>query len=139
MSFMSEPKLPTRSQAFVFNSKVKLLRARRTMENVIRPVPKLTRADSCSSAIAATSVTPLWSEADPAEQRLQFGKVHNLRLACREIDGLQLRTGDVFSFWRHLGNPSQRRGFVAGRQIQEGCVIPAIAGGICQLSNALYS
>ena len=27
---------------------------------------------------------------------------------------------------------------VEGRQISEGCLIPAIGGGICQLSNALY-
>jgi len=27
---------------------------------------------------------------------------------------------------------------VPGRQLREGCLFPAIGGGLCQLSNALY-
>ncbi|MDV6235072.1 VanW family protein [Leptospira ellisii] len=30
------------------------------------------------------------------------------------------------------------QGFVLGRGIREGCIIPSIAGGICKISNALY-
>ncbi|HEY1743030.1 MAG TPA: VanW family protein, partial [Granulicella sp.] len=33
---------------------------------------------------------------------------------------------------------SRRRGFVVGRMLRQGCVVPAIGGGLCQLSNALY-
>ena len=29
-------------------------------------------------------------------------------------------------------------GFVEGRELREGCIIPNIGGGLCQLSNALY-
>jgi hypothetical protein len=31
------------------------------------------------------------------------------------------------------------RGFVLGRELREGCVIPGVGGGLCLLSNALYA
>jgi len=31
------------------------------------------------------------------------------------------------------------RGYVAGRELRQGCIIPTIGGGLCQLSNALYN
>ncbi len=46
--------------------------------------------------------------------------------------------GQVFSFWRQVGRASRRRGFVTGRMLKEGCLVPAVGGGLCQLSNALY-
>ena len=30
------------------------------------------------------------------------------------------------------------RGFVKGRELREGCIIPNVGGGLCQVSNALY-
>ena len=37
----------------------------------------------------------------------------------------------------NLGRITARKGFVLGREIREGCVVPTVGGGICQLSNAL--
>ena len=134
----SEP-LPTRRQAIVFTSKVQALRLRRTLQNFVRPVAqKPTGSGNRGLQLIAESRTPLYSETDPREKRLQLGKVHNLRLVASRFDGIKLRAGETLSFWSQVGRPSRSRGFVEGRQIQEGCVIPATAGGICQLSNALY-
>ncbi|MBC7930295.1 MAG: VanW family protein, partial [Rubrivivax sp.] len=33
---------------------------------------------------------------------------------------------------------SRGRGYGRGRELREGCVIPSVGGGLCQLSNALY-
>jgi hypothetical protein len=44
----------------------------------------------------------------------------------------------MFSFWRNVGRTTRRRGFVDGRELREGCMIPTVGGGLCQLSNALY-
>lgn len=38
----------------------------------------------------------------------------------------------------HVRRPTRKRGFAAGRELREGCIIPSIGGGLCQLSNALY-
>lgn len=131
--------IPTRRQALVFLAKVQALRTRRAFAELGRSVPKLRPGNEGSfPLVLAESRTPLWSESSAAEQRLQLGKVHNLRLVARLFDRLVIPEGGVFSFWRQVGRPGSGRGFVQGRQIQEGCVIPATAGGICQLSNALY-
>ena len=44
----------------------------------------------------------------------------------------------VFSFWKQVGRTNRLKGYVAGRELREGCLIPSIGGGLCQLSNALY-
>ena len=46
--------------------------------------------------------------------------------------------GAAFSFWRQVGPPLAARGFVPGRMLKQGCLMPVVGGGLCQLSNALY-
>ena len=86
----------------------------------------------------ARSVTPLWSDPSLSEQAMQLGKVHNLRRAAFRARRLVLAPGQVFSFWRQVGRATRARGFAPGRMLREGCMMPAIGGGLCQLSNALY-
>lgn len=79
----------------------------------------------------------LWRDGRDEELRLVAGKVENLRIARRAFDGVVVPAGAVFSFWKQLGRPTRGRGFVQGREIRAGCVVPVVAGGLCQLSNAL--
>jgi len=73
-----------------------------------------------------------------AEFALQAGKVQNLRVSAKHLNGLEIPAGEEFSFWAQVPRPTTRRGFVTGRELREGCVIPNVGGGLCQLSNALY-
>ncbi|MFL6467199.1 MAG: VanW family protein, partial [Pyrinomonadaceae bacterium] len=75
---------------------------------------------------------------EPAERFLVAGKINNLRIAVNSLNGIEIPAGEVFSFWKHVGRSSRFRGFVAGRELREGCIIPNVGGGLCQLSNALY-
>jgi len=84
-------------------------------------------------------VSLLWRAGDAAAERaLTMGKVQNLRLAARRIDGAFVPAGSTFSFWKQVGRATRRGGYVDGRELREGCVIPSVGGGLCQLSNALY-
>lgn len=83
--------------------------------------------------------SPLWTDGRADEFALVAGKVQNLRVAVRAFDGVVVPAGQVLSFWRQLGQPSRWRGFVLGREVRAGCVVPTVAGGLCQLSNALAS
>jgi len=74
-------------------------------------------------------------EADP---RLEAGKRTNLALAAPYFDGLVVAPHAPLSFWRALGRTSRRRGFMEGMELRAGCVVPAIGGGLCLLSNALF-
>jgi len=88
--------------------------------------------------IIAESRTPLWRAHEKSESVLVAGKIHNLRLAVQHLNGVEVPSDSVFSFWKQIGRTSRLRGYVAGRELREGCLIPRIGGGLCQLSNALY-
>lgn len=88
--------------------------------------------------VSAESRTNLWTDAEVAERRLQLGKVQNLRIAVGKLNGVIIEPDQTFSFWKQIGRASTWRGYAVGRELREGCLIPAIGGGLCQLSNALY-
>jgi hypothetical protein len=97
---------------------------------------------SSGGALLAESSTPLRSavaETDPREARLIEGKIHNLYMALHRLDGAVVPGGSTFSFWRQIGRATRRTGYVEGRELREGCIIPTVGGGLCQLSNALYA
>jgi vancomycin resistance protein VanW len=72
------------------------------------------------------------------EAALAVGKRTNLALAAPAFDGLVVTPDRPLSFWRTLGRATEQRGYTWGRELRGGCVVPAIAGGLCLLSNALF-
>ncbi len=128
----------TRLRAILFFAKAWIYRARRAfLQPAVRHFEKSPRPGG--APLAAESRTPLRASSHPAEQRLQEGKVRNLATAAEFLDGLRIPAGEVFSFWRHVPRPTRSAGFVEGRELREGCIVPSVGGGLCQLSNALYS
>ncbi|CAM3874392.1 VanW family protein [Paenibacillus lactis] len=65
-------------------------------------------------------------------------KVINLRLAVRRLDGLLIRPGETMSYWRMIGRPTRRKGYVDGMVLFYGGFRAGIGGGLCQLSNLIY-
>jgi len=127
------------ADAIVFAVKSGLLRVRRAVRNAGDPAARRRPVMiSMAGDVLAEVVTPLYTESDPNERGLQLGKVQNLRIGARAIDGTRLKAGEIFSFWAQVGRPSRARGFVEGRELRQGCIIPTVAGGLCQLSNSLY-
>lgn len=125
-------------RAVVFAAKTWVFRARRFFFG-----PRVTWLEILEhrpdAPLAAESRTVLRTSTVAAELRLQEGKIHNLAVAARYLNGLRIPAGEVFSFWRHVPRPTRRSGFKEGRELREGCIIPSVGGGLCQLSNALYS
>lgn len=124
----------------IFRFKLLFLTGKRILVNVINRPKKFLRTIALENQkIIAESNSDLWN-ADDNELNwiLTAGKVQNLRIAVKRINGLEIPAKHIFSFWRHIGNPNWGKGYVVGREIREGCIVPTIAGGLCQLSNALY-
>ena len=126
----------------LFAAKTSLLRLRRIAveakggQRARRLAPG---ASMRGAPVAARVSSPLWiGLTGVKEHALTAGKIHNLRLALRTIDGIEVKAGEVFSFWKQVGRTTRRRGFVEGRELREGCLIRNIGGGLCQLSNGLY-
>jgi len=66
------------------------------------------------------------------------GKLHNLRLAARLLDGVALAPGEIFSFWALVGRPTGARGFAIGRAIRDDRLGQDVGGGLCQISGLAY-
>lgn len=130
----------SRGQALLFRGKASLLQLKRGFENVFDPnIKRYNFNDKLKNApVIAESKTPLWTESAAEEQFLLAGKIHNLRLAVKRLNNLEIPAGKVFSFWKNVGQASRIKGFVVGRELREGCIIPNVGGGLCQVSNALY-
>ncbi len=69
---------------------------------------------------------------------LQLNKVDNLRIVIDALDGILIRPGETFSFWKAVGRPDKKRGFKLGMELSRGRARPGIGGGICQASNLIF-
>jgi vancomycin resistance protein VanW len=125
----------------IFWVKSRLLIARRLASNTLagQPLRRFARIAAVpeSASLLALDEHPVYTAKDPRERELELGKVQNLRVAAAAIDGIVLEPGEIFSFWAAAGRPSRFKGYVLGRELRQGCMIPTIGGGICQLTNAL--
>jgi vancomycin resistance protein VanW len=88
--------------------------------------------------VHARHATPMLRQLKGVDMWLQHNKVESLRVAASCIDGLLLRPGETFSFWRLVGKPTERRGFRVGMVLRNGRVEQGIGGGLCQMTNLIY-
>mgnify|MGYP005756037603 FL=1 len=72
------------------------------------------------------------------DPRLQENKAVNIDLACRKINGIIIRPGEVFSFWKTVGKASKRKGYKDGRVIVGNKLRPGTGGGLCNLANTIH-
>ena len=142
MVFVPQRSVPTLADNLAFEIRAAGLRVLRFAREAVQgttarrhhPSPALDQAP-----VLAEIRSPLWTVLGGVKDRaLTAGKVQNLRMAVRGLDGILVPAGETFSFWKQVGRATRGRGFVAGRELREGCLISSVGGGLCQLSNALY-
>ena len=88
--------------------------------------------------IIFTHATPLIRPLKDVDMYLQHNKIVNLRIAAKKLDGVTLAPGEVFSFWKTVGKPTRRKGYLEGMVLLNGSFYPGIGGGLCQMSNLIY-
>lgn len=69
---------------------------------------------------------------------LQENKAVNIDLACKKMNGIVIRPGEEFSFWKTVGKITKRKGYKDGRVIIKNEIRPGIGGGLCNLSNTIH-
>ena len=72
------------------------------------------------------------------DMNLQENKVTNIRLACGKVNGIVIRPGETFSFWRTVGNTTKRKGYREGLVIGSGSLRSGYGGGLCQMANLIH-
>ena len=69
---------------------------------------------------------------------LYENKIQNIKMAYGRIEKIVIKPNEIFSFWRIIGAPNKKNGFVKGRNIVKGKLLEDYGGGLCQLSGIIY-
>ncbi|MBR2744969.1 MAG: VanW family protein [Clostridia bacterium] len=73
-------------------------------------------------------------EIDP---RTQENKAVNIKVASSKINGIIIRPGETFSFWKTVGSVNKRKGYKDGRVLKSNKLVTGTGGGLCNLANAV--
>ena len=92
------------------------------------PLPALVKAHS----------SPIMRKLHGVDPTLQKNKRNNLALAVSKINGLIIQPNETFSFWRLVGEPTEKRGYTEGLVIDKGKLTRGVGGGLCQLANLIH-
>ncbi len=87
---------------------------------------------------AFVHATPLLRRLAGADMWMQHNKVVNLRIAAGRLNAVTIMPGERFSYWRLIGEPNKKKGFLPGMVLRDGRIIAGIGGGLCQMSNMIY-
>ncbi|MBP1989802.1 VanW family protein [Paenibacillus eucommiae] len=82
--------------------------------------------------------TPLLRQLKEVDMWLQLNKIKNLKIAIQKINGIMIYPGETFSYWKLIGCPTSKKGYVEGMVLFYGGFKPGVGGGLCQLSNLIY-
>ncbi len=111
-------------------------RAIRSIHHVLSPKFRMAKQKSPSPWYHLTEhSSPLYRKYNKKE--LDEGKIENIKIAIRNLNGIIIPPGKTFSFWKHVGRSSSRRGFKKGLVLSNGQLKEDIGGGLCQLSNLI--
>ena len=69
---------------------------------------------------------------------LQYNKVENLKIALTKLNGIMIKPGEVFSFWRLVGCATRKKGYLNGMLLSNGKAMAGIGGGLCQIANLIH-
>lgn len=95
------------------------------------------------ASIVKTDKTDLKIEVCTLDQPIFFNplsanKVENIRIAVNLIEKVIIHPGQIFSFWKLIGEPTEKSGYKTGRNIIGDRLQDDIGGGLCQVSGILY-
>jgi vancomycin resistance protein VanW len=82
--------------------------------------------------------TPFLRQLQNVDMWMQYNKVANLRIAVKQLNGILIKPGETFSYWRLIGKPTRRKGYLDGMVLFYGGFRAGVGGGLCQLSNLIY-
>lgn len=82
--------------------------------------------------------TPLRRRLRGDQMQWQENKIINLKLAVERLNGLIIRPGETFSYWRLIGKPTRKKGYREGMVLFLGQIGSDVGGGLCQLSNLIF-
>lgn len=89
-------------------------------------------------AVVKSHTSNVLRRLEGVDMQLQLNKLVNLRIAAAQINGIVVQPGETFSFWRLVGEPTAKRGYLDGLVISAGKLSSGVGGGLCQLANLIH-
>ena len=68
----------------------------------------------------------------------QENKVFNLKIAAKTLNGLLIKPGEAFSFWKTVRHADKDTPYKDGLTVTNGKLGTTSGGGLCQMSNLLF-
>ena len=97
------------------------------------------KTDCSYTYVIYSHKTPLIRKLKNVDMYLQYNKITNLNIAIKKLNGLIIKPGETFSYWKLIGRPSYSKGYLDGLVLGEkGSFYKGVGGGLCQLSNLIY-
>ena len=91
------------------------------------------------SYVLFTHSTPLLRKLKDVDMQLQYNKITNLNLGAKKLNGIVIKPGETFSYWKLIGKPTYGKGYLDGLVLcADGTFNSGVGGGLCQLSNLIY-
>lgn len=75
----------------------------------------------------------------PGQEHRFEGKRNNIDRALMAIDGTVIAAGETFSFWRAVGRPTARHGYMTAAALKSGILTEDIGGALCLASTLIYN
>lgn len=104
--------------------------------------PKFKFAKHCDSNklqySCFTHRTLLLRQLRDVDMAYQYNKITNLKLAVNRLNHIVIHPGETFSYWKLIGKPTYKKGYVDGMVLFCGSFGPGVGGGLCQLSNLIF-
>ena len=72
------------------------------------------------------------------DMKLQENKITNIELACKKVNRIVIHPGEVFSYWKTIGQPTKRKGYKEGLVISKQGMKSGFGGGLCQMGNMIH-
>lgn len=72
------------------------------------------------------------------DMQLQENKAVNLSLATPKVNKILIKPNEEFSFWKLVGDVSEKNGYKTGLTISSGKATSGIGGGLCQFTNLIH-
>ncbi|MGN1114451.1 MAG: VanW family protein [Oscillospiraceae bacterium] len=72
------------------------------------------------------------------DMQLQKNKIKNIEIACNKINGMIIKPGETFSYWKTLGPTKKKYGYKKGLVITNNGFSSGYGGGLCQMANMIH-
>lgn len=122
-----------------FGLRLRVRLARRALEDWQRGVRFAERAKDTGGFDEEWGRYELPVRIYPGQEATAEGKLHNLGMMARSLDGCLIRPGETLSLWRCAGEPSVRRGYREGAALVDGVLTTGEGGSTCLFSTVLYN